>query len=189
MPDEKINKQIEENTPPTESVEEKEQAQQVETAVTSETKTTAPDTLPGIHSAVGVKNTLDEINRRLLEEQNNFGRFVDFFPGDTVRVYVKIKEGNKERLQPYEGVVLGFQHGGPQTNFIVRRISHGVAVERVFPYHSPYLEKIEVVRRGRVRRAKLYFLRGRFGKKAKLKEKVNIKIKQQNNTNRQQVTE
>jgi large subunit ribosomal protein L19 len=120
------------------------------------------------------KNTLADVNALLLQEQNNKGRFPVFNIGDTVRVFVKIKEGQKERVQPYEGVVMALRHGGVQESFIVRRISQSVAIERIFPLHSPYLEKIEVVRRGRVRRAKLYYLRGRFGRAAKITEKVGI---------------
>ncbi len=119
------------------------------------------------------KNTMYAIEQEILAEQNNDGKFPEFNVGDTIKVYVKISEGNKERLQPYEGVVMGFKHGANRKSFIVRRISFEVAVERVFPFHSPYIEKIDLVRRGRVRRAKLYYLRGRFGKAAKIREKVN----------------
>jgi len=122
------------------------------------------------------RNTMAEINTLLLQEQNNKGRFPVFNIGDTVRVFVKIKEGQKERVQPYEGVVMAFRHGGVQESFIVRRISQSVAIERIFPLHSPYLEKIEVVRRGRVRRAKLYYLRGRFGRAAKITERVGVSL-------------
>ncbi len=121
---------------------------------------------------VKIKNNMADIEKALLGEENNFGKFPEFNVGDTVRVSVKIKEGNKERIQPYEGVVLAFKHGGPRRTFMVRRVSYGVAIERVFPMHSPFLEKIDVIRRGRVRRAKLYYLRGRFGKSAKIREKV-----------------
>ncbi len=126
---------------------------------------------------VKIKNTLEAVEADILKEQNNDGKFPEFNVGDTIRVYVKIKEGNKERLQPYEGVVMGFKHGGPRKSFIVRRISYEVSVERVFPFHSPYIEKIELIRHGRVKRAKLYYLRGRFGKAAKIREKVSNKVK------------
>jgi large subunit ribosomal protein L19 len=106
------------------------------------------------------------------EEQMQKARFPEFNVGDTVKVYVWIREGAKQRVQPYEGVVIAMKHGGITKTFTVRRISYEVAVERVFPYYSPYIEKIELVRRGRVRRAKLYYLRGRFGKAAKIREKV-----------------
>ncbi len=92
--------------------------------------------------------------------------------GDTVRVHVRIKEGARERIQVFEGIVIAKKHGGVEETFTVRRISYGVGVEKVFPIHSPIIEKIETVRRGKVRRAKLYYLRGRVGKKAKVKEKI-----------------
>lgn len=93
-----------------------------------------------------------------------------FHVGDTVKVYAKIKEGEKERIQVYEGVVLKMQNGSNRTTFTVRKISNGVGVEKTWPLHSPQVEKIEVVRRGKVRRAKLNYLRDRVGKKAKVKE-------------------
>ena len=92
--------------------------------------------------------------------------------GDTVRVYVKVVEGNRERLQNFEGIVIKMQGGGIRTTFTVRRISYGVGVERPFPYHSPRIGRIEVVRHGVVRRAKLYYLRERTGKAAKIKERI-----------------
>ena len=90
--------------------------------------------------------------------------------GDTVRVHLKVKEGNRERIQVFEGTVIAKKHGGIEESFTVRRISYGVGVEKVFPVHAPSVEKIEVVRHGKVRRAKLYYLRGRVGKAAKIKE-------------------
>ena len=90
--------------------------------------------------------------------------------GDTVRVHLKVKEGNRERIQVFEGTVLAKKHGGIEESFTVRRISYGVGVEKVFPVHAPSVEKIEVVRHGKVRRAKLYYLRNRVGKAAKIKE-------------------
>ncbi|MEE9276714.1 MAG: 50S ribosomal protein L19 [bacterium] len=95
----------------------------------------------------------------------------DFEPGDTVRVHVKIVEGDKERIQVFEGVVLGRSGGGLRETFRVRKISYGVGVERIFPVHSPRVEKVEVSRKGRVRRAKLYYLRDRKGKAAQVKER------------------
>ncbi len=95
----------------------------------------------------------------------------DFEPGDTVRVHVKIVEGDKERIQVFEGVVLGRSGGGLRETFRVRKISYGVGVERIFPVHSPRVEKVEVSRKGRVRRAKLYYLRERKGKAAQVKER------------------
>ena len=92
--------------------------------------------------------------------------------GDAVRVYVKVVEGNRERLQNFEGIVIKMQGGGIRKTFTVRRISYGVGVERTFPYHSPRIGRIEVVRHGVVRRAKLYYLRERTGKAAKIKERI-----------------
>ena len=92
--------------------------------------------------------------------------------GDTVRVHVKVKEGSRERIQVFEGTVIAKKHGGIEETITVRRISYGVGVEKVFPVHSPSIDHIEVVRNGKVRRAKLYYLRGRFGKAAKIKENV-----------------
>jgi large subunit ribosomal protein L19 len=94
----------------------------------------------------------------------------DFNVGDTVRVHYKVKEGNRERIQVFEGTVLKRQGGGVRETFTVRRVSYGVGVERTFPVHSPRIEKIEVTRKGKVRRAKLYYLREREGKSAKVKE-------------------
>lgn len=96
----------------------------------------------------------------------------DFSVGDTVRVYGKIKEGNRERIQVFEGIVMKKQGGGVRATFTVRKNSNGVGVEKTWPLHSPSVEKVEVVRRGKVRRAKLTYLRGRVGKKAKVKELV-----------------
>ena len=96
----------------------------------------------------------------------------DFNVGDTVKVYGKIKEGNRERIQVFEGTVLKIQGGGNRTTFTVRKISNGVGVEKTWPMHSPNVERVEVVRRGKVRRAKLNYLRDRVGKKAKVKELV-----------------
>ena len=92
--------------------------------------------------------------------------------GDTVRVHVKIKEGSRERIQVFEGIVIAKKHGGIEETITVRRISYGVGVEKIFPVHSPSIDTIEVVRNGAVRRAKLYYLRGRVGKGAKVKEKL-----------------
>ena len=92
--------------------------------------------------------------------------------GDTVRVHVKIKEGSRERIQVFEGTVIAKKHGGIEETITVRRLSYGVGVEKVFPVHSPSIDHIEVVRSGKVRRAKLYYLRSRVGRSAKLKEKL-----------------
>ena len=95
-----------------------------------------------------------------------------FEVGDTVRVSVKIKEGNRERIQAFEGTVIAKKHGGISETFTVRRVAHGCGVERVFPLHSPKVEKVEVIRNGKVRRSKLYYLRDRVGKAAKVKEQI-----------------
>ena len=92
--------------------------------------------------------------------------------GDTIKVHVKVKEGSRERVQVFEGTVIAKKHGGIEETITVRRISYGVGVEKVFPVHSPSIDKIETVRHGYVRRAKLYYLRGRVGKAAKIKEKL-----------------
>ena len=92
--------------------------------------------------------------------------------GDTVRVHVKIKEGTRERVQVFEGTIIARKHGGIEETITVRRLSYGVGCEKVFPVHSPNIVKVETVRRGKVRRAKLYYLRNRLGKAAKVKERV-----------------
>ena len=96
----------------------------------------------------------------------------EFHVGDTVKVYNKIKEGNRERIQVFEGTVLKRQNGGARETFTVRKNSNGIGVEKTWPLHSPNVEKVEVVRRGKVRRAKLFYLRDRVGKAAKVKELV-----------------
>jgi large subunit ribosomal protein L19 len=95
----------------------------------------------------------------------------DIFPGDTVRVHVRVVEGNRERVQVFEGTVIKVARSGPDKNITVRRVTHGIGVERTFLVHSPRIEKIEVVRRGRVRRARLFYLRDRVGKATRIKEK------------------
>ena len=92
--------------------------------------------------------------------------------GDTVKVHCRIKEGEKDRIQIFEGIVIAKKHGGVQETFTVRKTAYGVGVERVFPVNSPFVEKVEIVRSGRVRRAKLFYLRDRVGKAAKVKEKI-----------------
>ena len=112
---------------------------------------------------------------KFIEEESNQRRadFPDFGPGDTVNVHVKIKEGNKERIQQYQGTVIQRKNSGSNgETFTVRKISGGIAVERIFPILSPSLDKVEVLRRGKVRRAKLYYLRGRQGKAARIKERI-----------------
>jgi len=95
-----------------------------------------------------------------------------FEVGDTVKVHVKIKEGDKYRIQVFEGTVIAKKHGGINETFTVRRVAHGCGIERVFPVHSPIVDKVEVVRNGKVRRGKLYYLRDRVGKAAKVKEQI-----------------
>ena len=107
----------------------------------------------------------------VLEKEQLKDNVPDFAPGDTVRVHAKIVEGNRERIQVFEGTVIARQGKGLREMFTVRRISYGIGVERMFPVHSPRIDKIEVVRRGKVRRAKLYYLRQRTGKAARIKEK------------------
>ncbi len=92
--------------------------------------------------------------------------------GDTVRVHLKVKEGARERIQVFEGTVIAKKHGGVSETFTVRRLSYGVGVEKVFPLHSPIIDRVETIRRGKVRRAKLYYLRDRVGKRAKVKERL-----------------
>ncbi len=92
--------------------------------------------------------------------------------GDTVKVHVRIKEGDKSRIQIFEGTVIAKKHGGIHETFTVRRVAHGCGIERVFPIHSPNVEKVELVRSGKVRRSKLYYLRDRVGKAAKVKERI-----------------
>ena len=111
-------------------------------------------------------------NIREIEAEQLKESVSDFNVGDTVKVYGKIKEGNRERIQVFEGTVLKIQGGSSRTTFTVRKVSNGVGVEKTWPMHSPNVEKVEVVRRGKVRRAKLNYLRDRVGKKAKVKEVV-----------------
>lgn len=108
---------------------------------------------------------------RLVESEQLKPEVPDFQPGDTVRVQVKVKEGNRERLQAFEGVVISRRGGGAAESFTVRRVSYGVGVERTFPLHSPRIDRIEVLRRGQVRRAKLFYLRGVSGKAARIRER------------------
>lgn len=95
-----------------------------------------------------------------------------FAVGDTVKVHVRIKEGDKSRIQVFEGTVIAKKHGGICETFTVRRVAHGCGIERVFPLHSPVVDRVEVIRKGKVRRAKLYYLRDRVGKAAKVKEQI-----------------
>ena len=108
---------------------------------------------------------IDAINQENVKKE-----IPEFAVGDTVKVMVKVIEGDRERLQAFEGIVIARKHGGISETFTVRRLSFGIGVERTFPVHSPKVVKVDVVRRGKVRRAKLYYLRGRTGKAAKVKE-------------------
>ena len=112
---------------------------------------------------------MNDIIKNIEAEQLKTG-ITDFAIGDTVRVYAKVKEGNRERLQVYEGTVLKRQNGGNRETFTVRKSSGGIGVEKTWPLHSPIIDRIEVTRRGKARRAKLFYLRDRVGKKAKVKE-------------------
>ena len=109
---------------------------------------------------------IHEIEKEQLREDD-----LDFAPGDTVRVLYLVREGTKERIQAFEGVCIARKHGGVDETFTVRKVSSGVGVERIFPLHAPTVTGVEVLRRGRVRRAKLYYLRGRVGKAARIAEK------------------
>ena len=109
---------------------------------------------------------------KAIEQENLNPNAPVFSVGDTVKVFFKVIEGNKERIQAYEGIVIARKHGGLRETFTVRRISSGIGVERTFPVHSPKIDKVEVLRRGRVRRAKLYYLRDLSGKAAKIKEQI-----------------
>ena len=106
-----------------------------------------------------------------LEKEQMRGDIPGFRPGDTIKVHVKIKEGEKERIQVFQGVVIRRRRGNTGATFTVRKVSYGIGVERIFPLHSPIIDKIEIMTRGRVRRARLYYLRNLRGKAARIKEK------------------
>ena len=125
----------------------------------------SPD-LSGLTSGRTIMNRLDVVEKTQLREN-----IPAFQPGDTVKVHVRIKEGNKERLQVFEGVCIARKHGGARESVTVRKVSFGVGVERIFPLHATIVDHIDVVRRGKVRRAKLYYLRDLRGKAARIKEK------------------
>ena len=116
-------------------------------------------------------NIIEQLEQEQVARLLKKRKVPEFGPGDTVRVNVKVVEGERSRVQAYEGVCIGRAGGGVNENFTVRKISYGEGVERVFPVHSPLIDSIEVVRRGRVRRAKLYYLRGRRGKSARIPER------------------
>jgi large subunit ribosomal protein L19 len=119
-------------------------------------------------------NTLQKLESEYTAKISEGKKVADFSPGDTVRVNVRIIEGDNERVQAFEGVCIGRKNAGLNSSFTVRKISHGEGVERIFPLHSPRLESIELVRRGNVRRAKLYYLRGLTGKAARIREKREV---------------
>ncbi len=122
-------------------------------------------------------NIIEELEKEQLAERTTKRSVPEFGPGDTVRVNVKVVEGERSRVQAYEGVCIGRSGGGINENFTVRKISYGEGVERVFPIHSPLIDSIDVVRHGRVRRAKLYYLRGRRGKSARIPERQDTRGK------------
>lgn len=111
-------------------------------------------------------NQLDQVEKLYLRAEQT-----EFAPGDTVRIHVKVKEGDKERIQIFQGVIIARRGGGTRETFTARKMSGGVGVERIFPLHSPSIDRIEVVRRGKVRRAKLYYLRNLRGKAARIEER------------------
>lgn len=127
--------------------------------------TAAPHRAPADREA----SAMDKL--KMVEAGQAKKKVAAFTPGDTVRVHIRVTEGGRERVQAFEGTVISRRGGGVNESFTVRRISHGIGVERVFPLHSPRVEKIDVVRRGKVRRAKLYFLRGKVGKETRIKER------------------
>ena len=122
-------------------------------------------------------NIIEQLEKEHIAE---LGKTIpDFAPGDTVKVNVKVKEGDRERIQAFEGVCIARNGGGLNESFTVRKISFGEGVERVFPVYSPLVDSIEIVRRGKVRRAKLYYLRDRRGKSARITEKVDRRAKKE----------
>jgi large subunit ribosomal protein L19 len=124
------------------------------------------------------RRSLDEIVRTVEKKNLKSKEALDFRPGDTVRVHVKIKEGDKERIQVFQGVVMRKRRGGTGATFTVRKISYGVGVERAFPLSSPYIDKVEVMSSGGVRRARLYYVRDLRGKAAKIREKRNLIVEE-----------
>ena len=116
-------------------------------------------------------NIIEQLNQEQVEKLSTDREIPVFAPGDTVRIHLKVVEGTRERIQMFEGVCIARKNRGVNSSFTVRKISHGEGVERVFPLHSPRIAKIEVAKRGAVRRAKLYYLRGRRGKSARIREK------------------
>ena len=124
-----------------------------------------------------IMNLIDKIEKKQIEAVLAQREIPEFGPGDTLRIDVKVVEGTRERVQAFEGVCIGRKNDGIGSSFTVRKMSYGEGVERVFPLYSPKIQEINVVRRGRVRRAKLYYLRGRTGKAARIAEKVTNRTK------------
>lgn len=122
-------------------------------------------------------NIIEQLDQEQIARLTEGKQIPVFTPGDTVRVYVKVVEGTRERLQAYEGVVIARKNAGINSNFTVRKISFGEGVERVFPLYAPAIDRIELVRRGKVRRAKLYYLRDRRGRAARIAEDIAANIK------------
>ena len=127
-----------------------------------------------------MSNIIEQINQEQHDKLLAKSSHPEFTHGDTVKVWVKIREGDKERLQAYEGVVIARSGAGIMESFTVRKISYGEGVERVFPIYSPFIAELEVIRRGRVRRAKLYYLRGRRGKAARIVERSDARARRLN---------
>ncbi|NKD88019.1 50S ribosomal protein L19 [Haematospirillum sp. 15-248] len=122
-------------------------------------------------------NIIEQLDQEQIAKLTEGKKIPAFTPGDTVRVYVKVVEGTRERLQAYEGVVIARKNAGINSNFTVRKISFGEGVERVFPLYAPAVDRIELVRRGKVRRAKLYYLRDRRGRAARIAEDIAANVK------------
>ena len=120
---------------------------------------------------------IQELEKEQVDKLKEGTEIPDFTPGDTLRVHVKVKEGQRERVQAYEGVCIARKNAGANSSFTVRKISFGEGVERVFPLYAPIIDQIELIRHGRVRRAKLYYLRGRRGRSARIAEDTNAVMK------------
>lgn len=134
-------------------------------------------------------NIIAELEQEQIAEIAAKRAVPEFSPGDTLRVNVRVTEGNRERVQAYEGVCIARKGGGLNESFTVRKISYGEGVERVFPIYSPMIDSIDVVRRGKVRRAKLYYLRSRRGKSARIAESTSVRTKRLNDADRARVAE
>ncbi|GAB4209174.1 MAG: 50S ribosomal protein L19 [Bacteroidia bacterium] len=130
-----------------------------------------------------MSNLLEEIKKELMHKSQH----PEFGPGDTITVHYKIKEGDKERVQNFTGIVIQIKNEAPTRTFTVRKISHGVGVERIFPLNSPYIEKIDVLKKGKVRRARIYYIRELSGKSARIKERLNFG-KEEKQTAKEEVT-